>query len=1240
MNINYKVLAAAVLAVLVLPLAASAQSLTTAQLQAEIQSLMAELQTLEQQLAIQGGSGAWCYTFTTNMGIGGPAGSGVDALRTVLEKEGFSGVSTELGSNQQAGFDESLASAVSAFQEKYRSDILMPAGLSAGTGYVGPATRAKLNALYGCSITPVGSSRNIVVTAPPSGSTFYEGNTYPVSWSATGYSSNAPIEIDLESIDNGVVSGHQVIATVTNTGSYQYTVQKNILVANSNPSTFYFLRVIANQGGGTVGVDYADSGSFSIATGTSKPQSTIGQVQGLTATALGSSVSLSWSAVPVSPGSPAIGVYNVYRSTTPGFAANSGNMIAQVNAVLWTDTSLSGAGTYYYEVAAQDTTGAIGPASSAASATAWVGGGVGISVMRNGAVVSGTSFLVGDSWTFTLQSSQINKQFYLCANKNYSFNGCVSSLNNAPLTTDANGGWNASGQWTSTASAAGHWEEWLEFRDANGNVLVKSGSVVFDVGSSAQNLSLTVTGISSGTTIDAGQPINFTLAISPAGQYDVEYILVPEGTTPTKAAGNGSFYDSQWGGYNLGGFQPNYYLSTFTPTGGITIPWDIPAGSYHLALYLFPWGASPPSSKQSALTMASSNSFNIPSGIGQVQGLMATASGNSVVLSWAAVPVASGNAALGAYNIWRSANPTFTPQAALVHQTNAYALSWTDTNLAAGTYYYQILAQDVNGLTGMPSNMASATVGAGGVVSTISVSPTSLSFTVQQGGANPANQQIGVSFSGAPVAAYGGSVTTNIAYASGNGWLSATLGSGVSAGTNGNVAVSVNTASLTAGTYNATISISPSVGSSASVPVTLTVTAARAQPSSLSINGVQSGSWNVNDPWTLSLTGAVANQPVYVCGIQNNPPATCTPAGNLGDAPSTSGSGTWSASGSFDSSTVGSWSEWIYVGGTGQVLSPGVLDGTKSNQISFTVAPVTAQGTVSAPTTPLSFTAVQGGPDVTTQSVMVTVSGSNPSWTATSTSNPSGWLVVGPTSGTTSRVVNVYMHNQAGLLDGKTYTGTVTISSPGNPDINISVTLTVSGVWAQPVASRTDVCGNGNAESTNNEQCDNGTANNGPWPATCSSDCKINTAPRTNPSCGFSASPSTVAPNGTVTLYWNCQNVLSCAVGRMYNGFEQFSPGLNYPQPAVVGGASVTTGTTVTSPGGTANGNGTVSYINSTTQFVIHCTNASATNVDQTTTVTVSGTSSQGALPTSTTQLADILASLGSMLDQLKKLFP
>ncbi|MEK7087270.1 MAG: fibronectin type III domain-containing protein, partial [Patescibacteria group bacterium] len=93
----------------------------------------------------------------------------------------------------------------------------------------------------------------------------------------------------------------------------------------------------------------------------SAAQTTTNQVQGVSATVSGSSVSLSWSAVTTA----SIGVYNIYRSTAPNFSIGSGysNLILQGNVLSYTWNNVS-AGTYYYKVAAQDVSGTIYTPSS------------------------------------------------------------------------------------------------------------------------------------------------------------------------------------------------------------------------------------------------------------------------------------------------------------------------------------------------------------------------------------------------------------------------------------------------------------------------------------------------------------------------------------------------------------------------------------------------------------------------------------------------------------------------------------------------------------------------------------------------------------------------------------------------------------------------------------------------------------------------------------------------------------
>ncbi|HXK31964.1 MAG TPA: peptidoglycan-binding protein, partial [Candidatus Paceibacterota bacterium] len=111
----------------------------------QIQQIMAQIAQLQEQLALLTGTPvSWCHTFTTNLAIG-VSGPEVEALQSALEKQGLYRKGTK-----SSYFDESLASAVVGFQQKYSSEILTPWRLRYGTGFVGNTTRIKLNALYGC----------------------------------------------------------------------------------------------------------------------------------------------------------------------------------------------------------------------------------------------------------------------------------------------------------------------------------------------------------------------------------------------------------------------------------------------------------------------------------------------------------------------------------------------------------------------------------------------------------------------------------------------------------------------------------------------------------------------------------------------------------------------------------------------------------------------------------------------------------------------------------------------------------------------------------------------------------------------------------------------------------------------------------------------------------------------------------------------------------------------------------
>jgi uncharacterized protein YjdB len=194
------------------PQAAQAASLTSDQISAIIgllqsfgadQSVIANVQTALGGTSSGGGTQPWCHTFNSNLKVGdgdsSPTQEGeIGALQRVLNAEGFR-TGDEHSTNFPPYFGEGTASAVVQFQAKY--------GIRQ-TGYVGPITRKKLNALYGCSnpVPPSTFSASPTSGGAPLTVMFYSNDVQGGTVNFGDGTSSAQLECDSVSAANSSVS--------------------------------------------------------------------------------------------------------------------------------------------------------------------------------------------------------------------------------------------------------------------------------------------------------------------------------------------------------------------------------------------------------------------------------------------------------------------------------------------------------------------------------------------------------------------------------------------------------------------------------------------------------------------------------------------------------------------------------------------------------------------------------------------------------------------------------------------------------------------------------------------------------------------------------------------------------------------------------------------------------------------------------------------------------------------------
>ena len=281
--------------------------------------------------------------------------------------------------------------------------------------------------------------------------------------------------------------------------------------------TTYYYKVAAVDNANNIG-----NLSTEVSGTTGASPSAPSQVTGLTVTPAGATqLNLAWTANPTTEN---IDHYNVYRGTTAGFTVVPGTTVplAQPTINSYNNTGLTASTTYYYRVAAVNTTGQIGPLSTEVSGTTGAGGPdttipvVAITSPANNATVPAGDVLISGTAADNAGGSGVRRVELRVDN-----NGVYANA-----TPQAPGNWST---WTITRNITAIGPHTLRARvtDNAGNVSWNAGTHTINIGSAPQDTTIPIVSITSpanNATVPAGDVLISGTAADNAGGSGVRLV--------------------------------------------------------------------------------------------------------------------------------------------------------------------------------------------------------------------------------------------------------------------------------------------------------------------------------------------------------------------------------------------------------------------------------------------------------------------------------------------------------------------------------------------------------------------------------------------------------------------------------------------------------------------------------------------------------------------------------------------